>query len=66
MGAPPGTPAHWVAYFAVADADVAVATARSGGAVLLAEPWDTPFGRMAFITDPQGASFAVVGPVAAS
>lgn len=66
MGAPPGTPVCWVAYFAVADADVAVAAARSGGAVLLAEPWDTPFGRMAFITDPQGATFAVVGPVAAS
>jgi predicted enzyme related to lactoylglutathione lyase len=29
-------------------------------------PWDTPFGRMAIITDDQGAVFAVMSQPAAS
>jgi uncharacterized protein len=62
MGAPEGTPAHWVAYFAVADADAAVAAATAGGGSVLGGPDDTPFGRMAFLTDPDGAVFAIAGP----
>lgn len=63
MGAPEGTPSHWVAYFSVADPDAAVATATAEGATVLGGPLDTPYGRMAFLTDPQGAMFAVIGPV---
>ncbi len=62
MGAPAGTPSHWVAYFAVADTDAAVAAATGSGGGLLGEPMDTPFGRMAFLTDPDGAVFALAGP----
>ena len=62
MGAPPGTPSHWVAYFSVADVDAAVAAATGGGGGLLGDPMDTPFGRMAFLTDPDGAVFALAGP----
>jgi predicted enzyme related to lactoylglutathione lyase len=62
MGAPPGTPSHWVAYFAVADTDAAVAAAVDGGATLLGDPMDTQFGRMAFLTDPESAVFALAGP----
>jgi predicted enzyme related to lactoylglutathione lyase len=62
MGAAPGTRSHWVAYFAVADTDVAVAAATAGGGMLLGEPMDTPFGRMAFVTDPDSAVFALAGP----
>lgn len=62
MGAPPGAPSHWVAHFAVADADAAVAAATGGGGSLLGEPMDTTFGRMAFLTDPHSAVFAVAGP----
>ena len=59
MGAPPGTPSHWLTYFAVPDVDAAVATAESAAATVLMPPQDTPFGRMAIITDPFGATFAV-------
>ncbi|MGQ0774666.1 MAG: VOC family protein [Pseudonocardiales bacterium] len=59
--APEGTPAHWLAYFLVPDADTAVASARAAGGTILAEPFDTPYGRMAGITDPHGAVFFVVG-----
>lgn len=62
MGAPAGTPSHWVAYFAVADTDTAVAAATAGGGTLLGEPMDTTFGRMAFLTDPHSAVFALAGP----
>ena len=62
MGAPPGTPSHWVAYFSVADVDAAVAAAAGGGGTLLGDPMDTPFGRMAFLTDPDQAVFALAGP----
>lgn len=62
MGNPQGTPPHWVAYFGVPDADAAMAAAQRAGATVPADPDDTPFGRLGFITDPQGASFVVVGP----
>jgi predicted enzyme related to lactoylglutathione lyase len=56
-GAPEGTPSHWLAYFAVADADAAVAAAGANGGSVLAAPFDTPFGRMAALADPAGATF---------
>ena len=60
MGAAPGTPSHWLAYFAVADADAAVAAATQNGGTVLGAPFDTPYGRMAMVTDPFGAPFALV------
>jgi predicted enzyme related to lactoylglutathione lyase len=56
-----GVPAHWQVYFAVDDTDAAVATARKGGATVLAEPMEVPnVGRMAALMDPQGAAFSVL------
>ncbi|MGH3782163.1 MAG: VOC family protein [Pseudonocardiaceae bacterium] len=66
MSAPAGTPAHWLMYFSVADADAAVAAATAGGGSVLGGPDDTPYGRMALLTDPNGAVFAVMGPVSSS
>lgn len=66
MGAPDGTPSHWVAYFMVADTDAAVATATAKGATVEGAPMDTPYGRMAFLTDPQGAAFALIGETTAA
>ena len=60
---PPGIPPHWMAYFMVADTDAAVAAATERGAVVLGGPLDTPYGRMATITDPQGATVALMGTV---
>jgi len=55
MGAPEGTPSHWLVYFAVADVDASVAAVTANGGTSLAPPFDTPFGRMAPILDPFGA-----------
>jgi uncharacterized protein len=60
MGAPEGTPPHWLPYFLVSDADAAATSAAAAGGAILAEPFDTPYGRMAGITDPHGATFFVV------
>ncbi|MGH3812496.1 MAG: VOC family protein [Pseudonocardiaceae bacterium] len=61
MGAPQGAPPHWLAYFLVADADAAATSASAAGGTILAGPFDTPYGRMAGIADPHGATFFVVG-----
>jgi predicted enzyme related to lactoylglutathione lyase len=62
MGAPPGTPSHWLAYFAVADTDAAVAAAGDGDGSVLMSPDDTPWGRVAVVADPFGAVFGLIGP----
>ncbi|MCA1222151.1 VOC family protein [Streptomyces sp. 8L] len=59
---PPGTPAHWLSYFAVDDVDSTVdALIRRNGNVLV-PPFDMIAGRMAVVTDPQGAHFAMIKP----
>jgi hypothetical protein len=55
-----GIPPNWGVYFAVDDTDATVATAQKGGATVIAEPMDIPPGRMAVISDPQGAVFNVL------
>ncbi|HEY4003805.1 MAG TPA: VOC family protein [Pseudonocardia sp.] len=63
MGAPDGTPSHWVVYFSVADVDAAVSAAQRGGGQVLMAGEDTPFGRIAMATDPFGAVFALHSPL---
>jgi uncharacterized protein len=53
-------PAHWMTYFAVADADDAAETVEEHGGTVCVEPFDTPFGRTAVIDDPVGATFSVI------
>ncbi|HLN05429.1 MAG TPA: VOC family protein [Acidimicrobiales bacterium] len=59
--APPmeGIPNHWHVYFAVDDIDEAVAKALELGASVLNGPFETPVGRMAALSDPQGAMFSL-------
>lgn len=57
---PAEVPAHVNVYFTVADCDEAVAAATKGGGVLRFGPMDSPFGRFATLTDPQGAVFTVI------
>ncbi len=52
---------HWGLYFAVADTDAVVDQARALGATIDREPMDSPYGRQATITDPQGATFSLIG-----
>lgn len=59
---PEEVPANWGTYFAVDDADAAVQKVRDLGGQVLQEPFDTPFGRMARVTDDQGAVFSIAGP----
>jgi uncharacterized protein len=56
----PGVPNHWHVYFAVADADATAAKVSDLGGSILAEPFDTPAGRIAVARDPQGAAFSII------
>lgn len=54
-------PPHWLVYFAVSDCDGQVALAQSLGGSVRVPPLDVPgVGRYAVVTDPQGATFAVL------
>jgi predicted enzyme related to lactoylglutathione lyase len=58
-----GTPSHWTIYWAVADIDSAASeVVRLGGAVV-AEPQDSPHGRVATVTDPSGGEFRLHSPL---
>ncbi len=52
-------PSHWLVYFAVESADAACAAATAAGGTVPAPPFDTPYGRMAPVVDPEGATFWV-------
>jgi predicted enzyme related to lactoylglutathione lyase len=55
-----GIPPNWLSYVTVADADDAVARAKELGGAVQAGPFDVMTqGRMAVISDPSGAVFAV-------
>jgi predicted enzyme related to lactoylglutathione lyase len=53
-------PAHWSAYFAVADTDAAVARVAEIGGSVIAPAWDAPCGRVAVVSDDQGGVFSVL------
>ncbi|MEU6181395.1 VOC family protein [Streptomyces coeruleorubidus] len=57
---PPEVPPYINVYFAVENCDDAVAKATKLGGVLRFGPMDTPFGRFASLSDPQGANFSVI------
>jgi len=57
---PADTPAYWGTYFAVADTDAAVAKVVELGGSVVAPAWDSPYGRMAVVSDDQGAMFALM------
>lgn len=59
---PPDTPSHWLVYFSVADTDETVGKVTAAGGAVLQQPFDMVAGRMAVVTDPQGATFAVINP----
>jgi uncharacterized protein len=63
---PADTPAHWLLYF-VADpvegTDATAVRALQLGGGIAVEPYDSPLGRAAVLTDPGGAPFAVIDPL---
>ncbi len=54
---PAAVPAHWAAYFAVADVDATAAKALELGGKIMMPAQDSPYGRFAGLLDPQGAFF---------
>ncbi|WP_405466815.1 VOC family protein [Streptomyces jietaisiensis] len=57
---PPEVPSYINVNFGVDDCDAAVRRATDRGGVLRFGPMDTPFGRFAALSDPQGAAFTVI------
>jgi uncharacterized protein len=57
---PKGTQSYWRMYVQVGDVDAAVEKLHELGGELLDGPVDTPFGRIATVADPQGASFQLI------
>ena len=61
---PEDVPSHWSIYWDVIDVDSSVATVQTLGGTLIDGPQDTPYGRMATVTDPSGALFKLRTPPA--
>jgi predicted enzyme related to lactoylglutathione lyase len=57
---PADVPPHWGVYIGVADTDRAVAQITELGGSVVQPPEDTPFGRIAHVTDPMGANLRLV------
>ena len=54
---PDGVPSHWSVYWEVDDVDATVAKVKALGGSVVADADDTPYGRLATVTDPAGAQF---------
>jgi predicted enzyme related to lactoylglutathione lyase len=59
---PPEVPAHWSIYWETEDANASVAKVKELGGTVVADPQDSPYGRMATVTDPSGAQFKLRQP----
>lgn len=58
-----GVRPHWLSYIGADDVDATTTMAQSLGATILVEPTDIPtVGRIAVLTDPQGADFGLYRP----
>lgn len=53
-------PPHWMGYFAVDNTDAALERVLAAGGSIGAPAFDTPYGRMAVIVDPYGATISIV------
>ncbi|HSE69330.1 MAG TPA: VOC family protein [Nocardioidaceae bacterium] len=63
---PSDVPPHWNTYFKVAAMPSAVSRLQELGGTVLKEPWETPFGTMAAVSDDQGATFMLMADNAQS
>jgi predicted enzyme related to lactoylglutathione lyase len=53
-------PPQWLPYFAAAGADAFVADVRATGGEVISPAFDTDFGRVAILTDPESAPFGII------
>jgi uncharacterized protein len=58
--APAEMPSYWLVYFGVDDVDRAFRAALEGGAREMLSPIEFPGGRLALVSDPQGAIFGLL------
>jgi predicted enzyme related to lactoylglutathione lyase len=56
---PPGVPPNWLAYFGTEDVEAAIAKVGELGGMTMAGPIDIQIAKIAVVTDPQGAVFAL-------
>jgi predicted enzyme related to lactoylglutathione lyase len=54
---PEGVPAHWSVYWHSDDIDATVSRVKALGGAVVMDAEDTPYGRLATVTDPSGAQF---------
>lgn len=59
---PADIPAHWMNYFAVDDVDAALRRSENAGGRTCVPAFETPYGRMAVVADPWGATFSIMTP----
>ena len=57
---PAEVPANWTTYFAVDNTDESVDQLIKLGGNVIRPAWDTPFGRMASVSDDQGSAFCLM------
>jgi uncharacterized protein len=57
---PAEVPSHWRTYFAVENVDATIEKAVAAGASVSTPAMDTPYGRMAGLSDPQGGMFMIM------
>ncbi|MGF1549881.1 MAG: VOC family protein [Sphingomonadaceae bacterium] len=58
-----GVPPMWLVYIEVDEVDATLSEVEGQGGKIVAPAWDIPdVGRMAVITDPEGAALAVMTP----
>ncbi|MEU9168496.1 VOC family protein [Streptomyces sp. NPDC048420] len=60
QGLPRDRGPHWMTYFEVADADTSTHLLVDLGGHVLDPPHDSPHGRVATVTDPEGARFSLI------
>ncbi|WP_026412163.1 VOC family protein [Actinomadura oligospora] len=58
-------PSHWLTWFQFDDVDTGAARVNELGGTTLMPPTDSPVGRMAVVTAPQGEAFGIIDPSAA-
>jgi uncharacterized protein len=56
---PDEIPPHWLTYFTIEDLDSTLEQAKGAGANVAFGPLDLEMGRLAVLTDPQGAAFGI-------
>jgi predicted enzyme related to lactoylglutathione lyase len=59
---PADIPSNWQVYFQADDVDATLARVEELGGAVVDQAMDTPYGRMAGVTDPTGAGFKLIKP----